>query len=738
MQYRLRRLAGAFGGGRFLALACLLFFVVFRIWDPAVLETIRLRTFDFYQLYKPRVRADLPVTIIDIDEKALNGLGQWPWPRTVVSDLLQTIHRAGGIAVGFDVIFAEPDRLSPDRFGRSIPRLSIEAARELGALENTDEAMAATMGSMRVVLGQAAATKIADIDRPPQKQAPVALLGGDPKPFLLTYPEILRNIDVLEDAASGLGLFSINPDLDSIVRRVALVAVAGDKLQPSLSIELLRVATGKNAFAVKSDVAGVRSIVVGGLEVPTDRNGRIWVHYTPHDKDRFLSAVDLYRGSFNVERIRNHIVLIGTSATGLVDLKATPLDPAMPGVEVHAQILETIMGQSYLSRPHYALGAELVIAVAVSLLVIILAPILGAFPVLLLGMAISGGVTAGSVYLFAEYRLLFDAFYPLLTSFAVFLILVFENYRREEVKRQQIRSAFGQYLAPSYVEQIAKDPSQLSLGGETRTMTILFSDVRGFTSISESYKSDPQGLTALMNRFLTPLSDAIMSQKGTIDKYMGDAVMAFWNAPLDDAEHAKNACGAALDMMARLATVNAERHVEAAEAGRAFMPLDVGIGINTGDCVVGNMGSEFRFDYSVLGDAVNLASRLEGQSKTYGVPIILGENTAASATDACAVIEIDLIRVKGKQEPERIYCLAGDEILRVQPEFLAIKSTFEAVLAAYRTLEWDAALGAIETFRKTDRFGLIGLADLYETRIRAFMANPPPPDWDGVFVAQTK
>ncbi len=738
---RLRRLGRKLlrvGGGRAAAVLCLAALVAFRVWDPSVLETMRLKTFDLYQVLKPREPAALPVVIVDIDEKSLRRQGQWPWPRSTVATLLENVRDFGGVAMGFDVVFAEVDRLSPDRFARSMDGLRPETARELSALGNTDEALAATMRTMRIVLGQAAAVAPPDDGRAAQAQTPVALLGRDPKPYLLHYPGILRNIAVLEAAASGKGLFSINPDADNIVRRVALVAVAGGALQPALSIELLRVATGKDAFAVKTDDAGVRSVIVGGVEVPTDSNGRMWVRYTPHNPARYVSASDVLDGSVDPARLRNHLVLLGTSATGLLDLKATPLEAAMPGVEVHAQILETILGKSYLTRPNYALGAELVIAVLSSLLVIVLAPILGAFPVLLLGMGVAVGVVVGSWLLFAEHNVLIDVVYPLMASFAVYLLLVFVNYRREEVQRQQIRSAFGQYLAPAYVEQIARDPSQLSLGGETRTMTLLFSDVRGFTSISESFKSDPQGLTALMNRFLTPLSDAIMARKGTIDKYMGDAVMAFWNAPLDDARHAHNACEAALDMMARLRAVNVERKAEAEAAGTPFLPLDVGIGINTGTCVVGNMGSEFRFDYSVLGDAVNLASRLEGQSKTYGVPIILGSGTTERVHDSFAVIEIDLIRVKGKLEPERVFCLAGDDAVSKDPAFQSATQAFATALAGYRAQRWEDALAALDRVRASQQPGILPLADLYEARIRAFAENPPPADWDGVFVATSK
>jgi len=720
-----------------IALVCLALFVVLRVWDPLPLQIFRLKTFDFYQQLKPRERAQLPVVIVDLDEKSLAELGQWPWPRSQVAKLLLEIGKAGGIAVGFDIVFAEPDRLSPKALSQSIKGLGPEARDQLGRLPGTDEQLAKMMRRMRVVLGQTASARQEKNERPPQKQTPVATLGGDPKPYLLTYPAVLRNIEVLEDAAAGKGFFSINPDIDNIVRRVGLAAVAGDTIQPALSVELLRVATGQNAFAIKSDDAGIKGIVVGGVEVPTDRNGRVWIHYTPHEPARFVSASDLIQGRADPARIQNHLVLIGTSATGLLDLKATPLDPAMPGVEIHAQILESILGKSHLVRPNYALGAELVTAALVSLFVITLVPILGAIPVLLFGLLLSGAVVGTGWYLFSAQQILLDVVYPLVTSFAVFLILVFVNYRREEVRRQEIRSAFGQYLAPAYVEQIAENPESLALGGETRTMTFLFSDVRGFTSISESFKGNPQGLTALMNRFLTPLSDAIMGRKGTIDKYMGDAVMAFWNAPLDDQEHQTNACLAALDMMVRLEEVNDERRKEAEADRLPFVSLDVGIGINTGECVVGNMGSEFRFDYSVLGDPVNLASRLEGQSKTYGVPIILGNDTAAAVEDRLAVIEIDLIKVKGKDEPERIFALLGGAAVKNSDSFRKTREHFATMLQLYRSQEWERATGML-TALEGSGFAHPGLVSLYRGRVAEFKASPPGPDWDGVFVATSK
>jgi adenylate cyclase len=294
-------------------------------------------------------------------------------------------------------------------------------------------------------------------------------------------------------------------------------------------------------------------------------------------------------------------------------------------------------------------------------------------------------------------------------------------------------------MSPALVEQLAQSPERLVLGGEEREMTIMFSDMRGFTSISETYKSDPQGLTALMNRFLTPLSNAILARKGTIDKYMGDAIMAFWNAPLDDKQHQLNACDAALDMLERVDDLNRAREQEAKEGGHVYVPLNIGVGLNTGTCVVGNMGSDVRFDYSVFGDSVNLASRLEGQSKEYGFPIIVGSKTALAVKEKFAILELDFIMVKGKKEPEVIYAIAGREDVAGSGRFQRLRNLTIEMLACYRSRDWDGALAAIERGRKTDEAqALQYLYRLYEARIRAFQKEPPPDDWDGAFALTTK
>ena len=348
-------------------------------------------------------------------------------------------------------------------------------------------------------------------------------------------------------------------------------------------------------------------------------------------------------------------------------------------------------------------------------------------------------MVGSSWYFFVQHKLLIDFTYPLLSSLIVYLTLVFGNYFTEQAQKKQIRSAFGQYLSPALVEQLAQSPEKLVLGGEQRNMTIMFSDVRGFTSISELYKDDPQGLTALMNRLLTPLTNAIINRKGTIDKYMGDAIMAFWNAPIDDAQHQVNACDAALDMLDNIATLNREREAEASSTGIPFLPMRVGIGINTGPCVVGNMGSDLRFDYSVLGDSVNMASRLEGQSKSYGLPIIVGSRTAAAAEGKFATLEIDFLAVKGKKEPEAVFAILGREDVAKSDDFRRLRDIDAEMLTRYRARDWDAALAALEQMRQVGKAWAVDhFAALYAERIKDFRENPPSEDWRGIYEAQTK
>jgi adenylate cyclase len=735
------RQARRFTSARVLGVGLLAALLVLRWQDPGPLEELRLRTFDLFQLISPRVAEKRPVVIVDIDETSLRKLGQWPWPRTRIAELIDRLTQHGAAAIAFDVIFAEPDRLSPGIAADTYSSLDEETRAKLRALPSNDEVMAAAIKRSTVVLGET----VMSVPVPQHEGQPlpvgVASVGADPKRFLFTFPGLLRNIPTLDSAAAGRGLFSIIPERDGIVRRVPMVVVAQDKLLPTLTLEIIRAVTRTNTIMTRADDAGIKSVAVpeARMEFPTDRNGRFWIHFSPHDSARFVSAVDVLEGRMPADRVAQRLVMIGTSATGLLDLKTTPIDPAMPGVEVHAQILESVLTNATLSAPDWSKLAEMTAALIIGMALVVLAPMLGPGWLLLSGAAIVSALIGTSWYYFTQQRLLIDFTFPLLSSLVIYLTLVFTNFVKEQAQRRQIRSAFGQYLSPTLVEQLAQSPEKLVLGGEQREMTIMFSDVRGFTTISEIYKDDPQGLTALMNSFLTPLTNAIIDRKGTIDKYMGDAIMAFWNAPIDDPSHELNACEAALDMLDRVATLNLQRE-EAAKAGNTpFVPLQIGVGINTGKCVVGNMGSDLRFDYSVLGDSVNLASRLEGQCKSYGLPIILGSRTANIAKDKFAMLELDFIAVKGKKEPEVVYALVGREDMIGSERFERWREINMKMLSRYRGREWDAALGAIEEGRAADSEGrFTTLYAVYAERIRAFQIVPPPDDWDGAYALESK
>ncbi len=734
-----RWFARRFGYARLVCLAYLIGLAAFRIADPAPVEELRVRTFDTFQLIDPRVKTARPVAIVDIDEKSLAKLGQFPWPRTRIADLVTNLTRLGAVVIAFDTIFSEPDRLNPDVAAETFRNLDEETRAKLRALPSNDQIFADAMRRSRVVLGESGLPHVVSEYDNTLPVTGLAMLGESPQPFLLDFPGLLRNVNVLEQAAAGRGLISIKTERDGIVRRVPMIMQAQGATMPSLSFEILRVATGTDTIFIKSEKAGIKSIAVKGFEIPTDHNGQLWVHFARHDPLIYVSAVDVLEGHVAPEMIAGKLVLIGTSAVGLLDVKTTPIDPVMPGVEVHAQVLESALTRALLLRPSYGVVVELCAAIVLGILVIAFAPLFGPITLVAVGGLFASLLVGTAWYFYWQQRLLIDFTYPLLSTTAIYLTLIFSSFVREQAQRRQIRSAFSQYLSPALVEQLAQSPEKLVLGGEEREMTIMFSDMRGFTSISESYKNDPQGLTALMNRFLTPLTNAILNRKGTIDKYMGDAIVAFWNAPLDDSAHQINACEAALDMLERVDALNQARELEAKENNRPFIPLNVGVGLNTGTCVVGNMGSDMRFDYSVFGDSVNLASRLEGQSKEYGFPIIVGSKTALAVKDKFAILELDFIMVKGKKEPEVIYAIAGREDTAHSGRFQRLRNLTIEMLACYRSRDWEGALAAIERGRKTDEAGALELLyNLYEARILGYQKNPPPEDWNGAFALLTK
>ena len=728
-------------------------FIALRIFDPAPVKSLRLKTFDIYQLIKPNETPNTQVAIVDIDEDSLNDIGQWPWPRTQIAQMVINLVQSGAAVVGFDVVFAEPDRMNPESFARTAAGLSDEMYEQIKNLPSNDAVLANILKQTPVVLGQAASPQKVERnkDRKPMRSS-IASKNGKPHNFLVNYQSVTRNLEILEQAAPGRGMFSLVPETDGIVRRVPSVLRVDKTLYPALSIEMLRVANRARTLLVKSfplpesekqkpisqrQSQGIEAVSIAGYDIPTDINGLIWIRAAHHDPDLYLSAGDILKGTFDKEKVKGKLVLVGTSAEGLKDIRSTPVEDAMPGVEVHAQILNTILHEDYLVRPPTAIAIELLVVLISGLLMIWLIPRFGAA----ISLAVFAGQTAilfGAGWVaFSEYLLLIDVTYPTITSFILFGQIAYSNYANEEAQKKQVRGAFSQYLSPALVEQLADEPERLTLGGEMREMTFLFCDVRGFTSISESFKGNPQGLTELINRLLTPLTNEILSREGTIDKYMGDCIMAFWNAPLDVDDQEGRACDAALAMLDALDVLNAEREEEDKAIGKEFLELKIGLGINTGECVVGNMGSDQRFDYSVLGDAVNLASRLEGQSKSYGVHTVLGSDTAAKVRDRFAVISLDLIAVKGKVEAVDIYGLLGNAEMAATEDFKKLNEMNEQMIETYRRQDWDGAEALMTEIRKNPLAPQV-LYDLYQERIDDYRQNPPSEDWDGVFVATTK
>ncbi len=749
----LKFLRSAFSFERLLSVALLSGFMFLYYVDPYPVQFLRLKTFDFYQQQKPREippPQGKPVTIIDLDEESLAEIGQWPWSRTTVAKLIQNLMQMGAALVAFDIVFAEPDRMNPNKIPDTVVGLDEATKAKLRMLPSNDEIMSRVVRKSRVVLGQAGYWEKLETKKGPPIKKSVALLkqgkNVNPAFFLPRFQSLIRNVPVIEKHATGHGIFSLVPEPDGIVRRVPTLFVYENELYPSLSVEMLRVAVNRKSILVKANVAGITFLGVHkNLQLPTDSHGRVWPYFSKSDKSKYVSAKDVLNGTADPALIKGKLTIVGTSAVGLLDIRAVPTEPVIPGVEVHVQLIEAAMHKKWLSRPNYFIGAELALILFGGLAMIILVPWAGAKWTMGLFLLVSGGAGATSWYLFAEHRLLFDAGYAVISILLLYTVLTYTGYAKEEASRRQTRDAFSKYLSPDMVARVAENPGELKLGGEKREMTLLFCDVRGFTTISEQF--DAVGLTALINKLLTPLTNAILDRQGTVDKYMGDCIMAFWNAPLDDDEHIYNGCVSALAMLAEMGPLNDRLEIEAKEEGRKHIPLKVGLGLNTGECVVGNMGSDQRFDYSVLGDTVNLAARLEGQSKSYGMNVVLGPTTNAAVTDRMATIDLDYIQVKGKTEGTYIYGLMGDEEVKVGPMFVALQKKISDAMDSYRQQRFDEAAGMFKEIRRLGsdehkpwhlEVNLDVLCDLYDERIAEYKINPPAANWDGVFVATTK
>ncbi|MHA1537553.1 MAG: CHASE2 domain-containing protein [Alphaproteobacteria bacterium] len=726
--------------------AMLVLALALRVYDPWPVKQLRLLVFDSFQRLAPRQfdAGKSPVRIVAIDEASLKRLGQWPWPRTLLATLVDRLGQAGAAAIVFDVIFAEADGSSPENAIKRWPAGPAlgELRKAAAALPSHDTlfaaALARTPSVTAFVLGRSAN------DTRPRLAAGLAFAGADPRAVLPGFAGAVSSLPLLETAARGNGSISFTPDRDLIIRRVPLFSRLGKRIYPSLSAEALRVAQGARGYIVKSVGAsgevgsgpGIVAVKIGRLTAPTDRRGRIVMYYRPMAPQLYIPAWRVLAGQAGRAEIAGRIVFIGATAAGLRDLRATTLQAGVPGVEIHAQLIEQIVTGAFLRRPDFIAGIELVFVLVAGLGVLLLLPRIGAAWSSALGVAAILGAMIVSWLAYANAGWLLDPVYP---SIAVVLTLLTGTtavYLRSEAERRQVRNAFSRYMSPELVRQLAGNPGRLTLGGENREMSLLFCDIRGFTGISEGF-ADAGELTAFINRFLTPMTGVILRHRGTIDKYMGDCIMAFWNAPLDDPDHAVHACRSALEMIEALATLNAEWAREAKRADKEFAPVRVGIGLNTGIACVGNLGSEQRFDYSVIGDEVNLASRLEGQSKTYRFDIIVGEKTRAAAP-GFAMIEIDLIRVLGRTGTARIYALVGDETDAASDAFVQLAEANSAFLAAYRGRQWKDAQALAKACLGLGGPRLAGLYGMFAERIAGYIKTPPPKGWKGVYEAEEK
>jgi adenylate cyclase len=704
--------------------------------DVGFIKGLENYTYDArLNLMMPRTLDDR-IVIVDIDEESLREQGHWPWGRDKLAQLVDKLFDDYKIhTLGFDVVFPEKDESSGLKTLEQIATdLSADdgfqqALVKLRPTLDYDQLFASSLQKRNVVLGYYFH----------QDQNAVSV-GALPAPSVVGNAGFHQangygaNLELLQKHAAGAGHFNPAPDADGISRKVPALINYGGNAYEALSLAVARAALGaklETGFAeglgVNDHYAGLEWLMLGNHKIPVDDELALLIPFRGGQGSfPYVSATDVLNGKVSPEVLKDRIVLVGTTAPGLMDLRATPVQHVYPGVEVHANVIAGILDQNIKERPAYVLGAEFLILLLAGLLLAFLLPTLSPlWATLLTSAVLLSGITfnlfvwesANLVLPLASLLLLVTTIYVLNMSYGFFI---------ESRSKRQLAGLFGQYVPPELVDEMAKDPSAFSLEGESREMTVLFSDVRGFTTISEGL--DPKQLTQLMNEFLTPMTHVIHHSRGTIDKYMGDAIMAFWGAPLQDPDHAKHALQAAMKMMQSLEELQAEFKK------RGWPEINIGIGLNTGMMTVGNMGSEFRMAYTVMGDAVNLGSRLESLTKNYGVHIIVSEFTKAQVPDLI-FRELDLVRVKGKDKPVTIYEPIGDtgELeVAVQDEL----KQYSDALRHFRAQHWD---GAEQQFMDLQRrYPQRYLYQMYSERVGYFRQHPPGSGWDGVFTYETK
>jgi adenylate cyclase len=662
-----------------MALLTLVLMVAIRIADPSFVESVRLRYFDQLITSKGTTVSE-QVHVVNIDDAHIQQKGQFPFPRGEYAKLIADLYSRNAGLVVFNIYM--PER---DRFGQ-------------------DSQLAQLMKEVPVVLPHTATSEQTNTNKSTAFRPGVSVIGGDPASTGVIYGAIEPNIKEYNSIAAGIGVVNTLPEIDGVTRRIPMVVNANGQLYPSISLETLRVASGDPSFQVKVNEVGIEAVRIPKFgKIQTDELGRIWV-------DSSIKPIE--HSAANLPKdFGGGIVIVGLTAKGLNNPVATAAGATYPHY-LQASVLDTVVSGKNISRPDWAMPAELLFMVVAVIVSLFLARFTHGY---IFALALGALAYYGGFQLFVRSNYLLDAVFPILTigvcSFHGYIVKFLVELRQ----KLQIKKQFGTYLSPAMVEKLQHNPELLVLGGESRELSIMFTDVRGFTSISEHYGKDVQGLTKIMNRYMTAMTAKIIDNNGTLDKYIGDAQMAFWNAPLDDPNHAKNAVKTALEMIGDLDAFNKEI------AAEGVPPFGMGLGINTGVVVVGNMGSDQRFDYTCLGDSVNLASRLEGQSKPYGVKIVLGPDTARQVEDEYPVVELDCIAVKGKKEGVKIFTLGAPNELHDQ------------WLQNYYDGKWDKALKLVPQLKNVSP----ELSQYYDNMAERLQEGKPS-DWDGTYRATSK
>ena len=670
-----------------LAVATILLLLSVKLMNPFLVDSMKLKYYDYLMLGEP-VKSE-QIVVANIGEKAIEKYGQYPFPRETYSKIISDLYGANAGIVGSTILMPEPDRMG------------------------TDRVLADTLKQYPVVLSQTLVEDCPKDIRPPRRTGIAVVGDGQPTDFLPNYPCVLDNIPELQESAVGVGITSSLPETDGVTRRVPLLGISNGEYYPAFSLELLRVAAGDPSYQAKINQTGVEALRVPQFgTINTDEYGRVFMN-----PNYVFPSVEV---GGDIPRLDGKIVILGVTAKGLANPIATPSGGQTPP-QVQASLLETLIKGDSVSIPNWVGLADLAAFVVLSLLIILLSRV--RYSIVWIGILLVGYAYA-PIYLFTHNKILFDISFNILAALVIYLHIYTVKFISEYLQKQQIKKQFGTYLSPDLVAQLQRQPELLQLGGTEQELSIMFTDVRGFTTISEHYGKDVQGLTKIMNRYMTAMTKAILENRGTLDKYIGDAQMAFWNAPVDNPQHAKDAVSTAFTMLKSLEEFNDEVTKEGIPA------FGMGLGINTDTVVVGNMGSDQRFDYTCLGDGVNLASRLEGQSKPYGVKIVIGPKTAKYVLDQYQVAELDLLAVKGKTEPARIFTVFPFHDPLGETQHMKF-------LELYRQGHWEVAAKYANDLKQCWKGEMNQYYDMMIERINEYKENPPA-NWDGVYRATSK